>query len=90
MAEIELRPDAQWFAEQMELKLRENDHKGGWEGVTPLWLMARLREELDELEGLRLYRPDFDRQRTIREAADIANFAMMIAANARFEVRSAG
>ena len=50
MAEIELRPDVQWFAEQMELKLRENDHKGGWEGVTPLWLMARLREELDELE----------------------------------------
>ena len=26
---LELRPTVQWFAEQMELKLRANDHKDG-------------------------------------------------------------
>ena len=26
-----MREEVKWFAEQMENKLQENDHKGGWQ-----------------------------------------------------------
>ena len=26
-----VRPEVLWFAQQMEAKLKANDHKGGWE-----------------------------------------------------------
>jgi hypothetical protein len=74
------REQVQWFAEQMEKKLQENDRKGGWENCSPGYLMRRLREEYQELLGLMIPQ---DREKIIREAADIANFAMMIADIAR-------
>ena len=46
---VDLRPEVQWFAEQMELQLRANDHKGGWQGDTYMALLTRLKEETDEL-----------------------------------------
>lgn len=72
------------FAVWMEQKLSENRHKGGresWLRDDPLALLARLREEAHELEaeivGLSM---GFSSELSIlREAADVANFAMMIA-----------
>ena len=62
----------------MEAKLRENDHKGGWQGDTATSLLKRLREETDEVEqALMAWEPEL----VLREAADVANFAMMIADN---------
>lgn len=74
---VELRPVVQWFAEQMELKLRENDHKGGWHEDDPESLVDRIREEVEELadEALEFERP----KSAIAEAADVANMAMMVA-----------
>ncbi len=46
---IELRPEVQAFAEAMELKLRQNDHKGGWKREGHRWLLLRAHEELTEL-----------------------------------------
>lgn len=64
------------FAQQMEEKLAANDHKGGWENEDIGYLLTRLREELDELVNA----VDFGTQKdVVGEAADIANFAMMIA-----------
>jgi hypothetical protein len=63
------------FARLMERKLDQNRHKGnreGWIQDSPMALLRRLREELDELE----------RSRTADapgEAADVGNFAMMVA-----------
>ena len=85
-----LRPKVQTFAECMEQKLRENDYKGGWNHMRPSDLYRRLREELGELwreikvlEGMLPHNANdlaLDQQRKIvREAADVANFAMMIA-----------
>lgn len=90
---MELRNDVLWFAEQMELKLRGNDHKGGWDLCEPQWLLKRLKEEVKELsetlswrdadlgrsasEGV-LFR-DVSNEEIIKECADIANFALMIA-----------
>lgn len=63
------------IAHHMRKKLRANTHKGGWQNDTPEALIVRLREEVDELEELiREGRPG-----VYGEAADVANFAMMIA-----------
>lgn len=71
--ESPVRPQVKWFAEKMEETLKANDHKGGWDNCNTLWLISRLREEVDELEGSCV------NEKVIKEATDVANFAMMIA-----------
>lgn len=86
------RPEVQAFADLMEQQLRANDHKPGWKGEDAISdLFPRLIEEAEELqEALQqwavrvgwgesaLYLPQ-NVARVGREAADVANFAMMIA-----------
>jgi NTP pyrophosphatase (non-canonical NTP hydrolase) len=84
---LKLRPEVEAFAQLMEQKLRQNDHKDHWSHEEPGWLLKRLHGEADELGGaVRKYRLDVpptcstgDRWRIGAEAADVANFAMMIA-----------
>ena len=86
------RAEVREFARHMEAKLRENDHKGGWNDCERGWLLRRLGQEVGELRRAlraneqRLQRAawtdigrDASRRRIAREAADVANFAMMIA-----------
>lgn len=89
------RPEVERFADMMEARLRDHDAtKGqrGWEGSDPKWLLRRLRHEADELErALMLRTPPcacreagchhmlFRTDSVGEEAADVANFAMMIA-----------
>ena len=80
---IRLRPELQWFAEQMELRLRANDYKGGWEASPLAYLNGRLREEMNELDREVFPLSEADPKRVTHEAADVANFAMMIADRAR-------
>ena len=76
-----------WFAEEMEKKLIANDHKTGWLDEDVDWLFTRLLEEVEELkvyleksDGMESNCPDYkDIAGVISEAADVANFAMMIA-----------
>jgi len=78
-----MRPILKWFAGEMEKKLRENDHKGGWNSCDVDWLVSRMTEELQELDDVvQQYRQGFaSREEVRRECADVANFAMMIADN---------
>ena len=89
MDQIELRAEVRWFAQQMELQLRANDWKGGWhdDGLAPLYGM--LRQEMQELEYAIFPRFEEEGERIVKEAADVANFAMMIADNARREASRA-
>lgn len=72
-----LRSEVQQFAHLMESTLRANESKGTWKGCDLLWLLERLEEEVSEVKraitehevGLHI----------ACEAADVANFAMMIA-----------
>ncbi|MGO1303645.1 MAG: hypothetical protein ACTMKV_02550 [Sphingomonas parapaucimobilis] len=75
---ITLRPEVAAFAALMEQQLRANDHKGGWKNDTSFALWSRLLQEAIELNEARATRNP-DSERIGREAADVANFAMMVA-----------
>ena len=65
------------FAKEMEKRLLDNDYKGGWDDCTPAWLLKRLGEEMKELR--RAVRAKEPTEQISEEAADVANFAMMVA-----------
>lgn len=82
-----MREEISWFADRMEEKLRRRERKkGGWQKESFCDLFKRLTEERDELL-IELYRIDLDWPVSITdiidECVDVANFAMMIADNAR-------
>lgn len=70
-----------WFASEMENKLDQNRHKTGWQHEDVKTLSTRLYEEYMELEELIWGSRDTPAtaEEIISEAADVANFAMMIA-----------
>lgn len=65
------------FVQVMERKLRANAHKGGWRACSDAYLLRRLGEEKAELVAA--IRRGAARAEVLAEAADVANFAMMIA-----------
>lgn len=72
-----MRSVIQWFAEAMECKLKRNDFKPGWLEIDNSYLLKRLNQEVTELTlALEQNLPP---EEIIQEAADVANFAMMIA-----------
>ena len=79
LGRFDVRPEVLWFAQQMEAKLKDNDHKGGWENESIHWLIGRLRQEWRELYDALLPPWKRDPERVAEEAADVANFVMMIA-----------
>lgn len=84
--EAQLRGVVREFAEAMEAKLKANDRKGGWERMTPSWLRRRLDTELREFDRARKAgRPVSE---VLAEAADVANFLMMLADNYRRKHRA--
>lgn len=86
-APVMAREPVVWFAEQMEKKLAEHDDSDSYGGCSDDWLLKRLREEAQELEdvlpGGKVPMSKTRSEEIISEAADVANFAMMIADNAR-------
>lgn len=74
------------FAAVMKQKIRENIHKGDWIDEKFEGLDYKLREKISELiESINLNHAPMD---VVREAADVANYAMMIADNyARLELQ---
>lgn len=78
-----LRASVAWFAEAMEEQLVANDHKSGWDDLSLPRLLQRLEQEAGELRRAIAASPGKNStQRIIQEAADVANFALMIADNA--------
>jgi len=81
-----IREEVLRFALKMEEKLKDNDHKGGWNSSSISYLMSGMDREIEELsyavgqEGQIYTRKD--RANIVSECADVANFAMMLADNA--------
>ena len=77
---LKLRKEVHWFAQEMERKLRKNDHKRHWSHCEAQHLSMRLTQEREELRrAVACGDPD----EILSEAADVGNFAMMIADVAR-------
>jgi len=79
-----IRREVRNMCEQMEVRLRANDHKGGWHNMSWEHLLDLLKEEVAELEecfdtgsGKVVTEP----AHITAEAADVANFAMMLMDN---------
>lgn len=76
-----LRDPLRAFVLVMQLKLYENEHKGGWQDCSMSYLLRRLQGELGEVK--RAMKANKTPDEVDRECADVANFAMMIADNYR-------
>ena len=82
-----MRESVYHFAMAMEAELKKNDHKGGWDGESVDWLLKRLDQEVIELkDAIRLGKNPSE---VGEEAADVANFAMMISEVVYNETRTA-
>ncbi|MNB67556.1 hypothetical protein D3C87_1016800 [compost metagenome] len=94
--DIILRPEVQWFAEQMELMLQANEYKGGWQTESKQLLTQSLIRNVYHLEAANqllsrwhkhfpIYAEQIDSMFSdvMRRSANVANFAMMIADNAK-------
>ena len=80
------RKSVLWFANQMESVLQENDDYLGWDDCYLYELMSKLLHEVAELQEV-VGRGELDRVRceqAIKEAVDVANYAMMIADNIKY------
>jgi hypothetical protein len=82
------RKEVLQFAEEMENKLRQNDHKGHWLNCRWYEIFPRIMDERDELlaaiKPRELHTMNHNltlqqKREIISECADIANFAMMVA-----------
>ena len=69
-----------WFAREMGLKLQANEWKQPWDGESDTNLLQCLWDEMKELDkAIR----QGHHLAVIEEAADVANYAMMLADNHR-------
>lgn len=77
------RPEVMAFARAMEAKLRLNAHKGTWKEDDPFDLLARVVDEIDELDvAIEEYSggpTEETRKAVLSEAADVANFCLFTA-----------
>lgn len=81
-----MRGSVHRFAQVMEMQLKANDHKPGWENDPIRGLYEHLKEEVDELkEAL----DNVDIEEALKECADVANMAMMVWDNLDRAIRSA-
>ena len=82
----EVRPEVAAFALRMEARLRDNDHKPGWKDDHPQGLTdqsmrhaAKLALAVDRLLNDGVRNLEANRNAVPTAAADLANFAMMVA-----------
>jgi NTP pyrophosphatase (non-canonical NTP hydrolase) len=65
----------------METELKKNDFRGGWRNQNPEVMMAKLWDEVydldDQVEGY--LDGKGDREQILKEAVDVANYAMFVA-----------
>lgn len=76
----DLRREVEWFAKQMERRLKENDHKPGWKHDSLSSLVVRLDEEVSKIwSNIALFEGESDYEEIYEDAIDLGNFAMMVA-----------
>jgi len=87
-----VRESVKLFSYDMENKLKQNEHKGGWdeESINDLYhMLIRETIELDEAIKDHLCGISFEDD-VVSECADVANFAMMIADRLKYRTNRRG
>lgn len=70
------RPALDFFRLMLD-KLDDNNHKRNWRNMSEKWLLHRAHQELGELQrAIEQGKPFVE---VAKEAADVANFCMMVA-----------
>lgn len=91
-----MRQEVKDFADAMEERLQANDYKGGWDNCRLDWLWKRIAGEHAELMWVlhEVKAETMDENITpeaakkiIKECADVANFAMMIADRVKYKIQ---
>lgn len=75
MPALELRPALREFVQQMEFKLRKNDHKRGWRELP---IEALFRQFLLEVEEFKVADEFLSVEEARKETLDLANFALIL------------
>lgn len=78
----EMTQDNAWFNRIVLDVLKDNDHKSGYRECNYLYLLNSLKDEVSEIEDALINQED--PADIVRECADVANFAMMIARKANW------
>ena len=83
--------DIRVFADNMRIRLENNDFKVGWEGCETSYLIKQFRKkvhtvneicDMSILESLSTYESSKEMIQTLQKfLADVANYAMMISGN---------
>ena len=82
---VELRPELREFAEALELRLRKNDHKRGWNEMSVSQCLTMTHQEIHELDiAFRRYCAyEGAKDEVLHESEDAANFLFFLWWNAR-------
>ena len=72
-----MRKEVAEFAESMEARLVEHEYKGGWQECSIDFLICGLRMNVANLQ-IAIYE-GMSKAAVTKDAADVANYAMMIA-----------
>lgn len=80
------KEDLEWFVTEMETKLDSNNYKGTWKNDSINRLFDMLEDEADELFS-EITEINVSNENIIKECADVANFAMMIAERAKSGIK---
>jgi hypothetical protein len=89
---MKLRDCLKEFAADMEVQLSANEWRGGWNAESLANMLARLDEQRRQLKLAvkRLSQGKVQPGEVVRRAADVANYAMIVADLARKERPSNG
>lgn len=76
-----LREALKTFAQSMEIELRKNEFRGNWGEHDPEEMMAKLWDEVYDLDDqVEAYmNGNGDKDKILKEAVDVANYAMFVA-----------
>lgn len=78
---MKLREALVFFSEEMEKELKNNEFRGDWRECSPSDMMVRLWDEVYDLddEVEKLCDGVGDKKAVLKEAVDVANYAMFVA-----------
>jgi hypothetical protein len=74
------RAEIEWFSRRMESRLASNERRGTWKATGDIFLLDHLHKNVHEL-AIAILSQEFDPEKIVDAAADVGNYALMLADN---------